>query len=49
MIRFGGSGGSEARGLVCPAKIFRRRFRPAADVLGCSASSVGNPCMDFGP
>ena len=52
MIGFGGSGvrGLGGSGVGLSGENFSAKILAAAAcVLGCSASSVGNPCMDFGP
>jgi len=53
VIGLGGSGarrlGGSGVGLSGEKKKFSAKIGRSARVLGCSASSVGNPCMDFEP
>ena len=51
MIGFGGSGvrGLGGSGVGLSGEKFSAKIGRSACVLGCSASSVGSPCMDFEP
>jgi hypothetical protein len=51
VIGLGGSGaqGLGGSGVGLSGEKFSAKIGRSACVLGCSASSVGNPCMDFEP